>query len=81
MAESEQLEQKEKKKKAGDKEEELTKADKRALRQEKRAEKREVREERRKERKKWHPVSILRGIWLFFLYLFKLIYFPYVYAF
>lgn len=81
MAESEQLEQKEKKKKAGDKEEELTKADKRALRQEKRAEKRNIREERRKERKKWHPVSILRGIWLFFLYLFKLIYFPYVYAF
>ena len=81
MAESEELEQKDKKKEAGDKEEELTKAEKRAMRQEKRAEKRQEREERRKNRKKWHPVSILRGIWLFFLWFFKILYFPYVYAF
>lgn len=81
MVESEETGQKEEKKEASDREEELTKADKRALRQEKRAKKRKDREEKRKNRKKWHILSILRGIWLFFLYLFKFIYFPYVYAF
>ncbi|MBK5112951.1 MAG: hypothetical protein KGD59_14690 [Candidatus Heimdallarchaeota archaeon] len=81
MAESKDVEQEKKKKEAGDTEEEFTSAEKRALRQEKRADKRKECEERRKNRKKWHILSILRGIWLFFLWLFKIIYFPYVYAF
>ena len=59
---------------------EMTKADKRANRQEERAKRRKEREEKRKTRKKWHPLSILRGIGLFFLYIFKIIYFPYVYS-
>ena len=63
------------------KKDEMTKAEKRAIRQEKRAKKRKEREKKRKTRSKWHPLSILRAIGLFFLVLLKIIYFPYVYAF
>jgi len=78
LAESEKTVQN---KEAGDQEENLTRSQKRAKRQEKRADRREAREERRKNRKWWHILSILRGIWLFFLWFFKILYIPFVYAF
>ncbi len=82
MAESGKTEQKkEQKKEAGDQEEKLTSSQKRARRQEKRADRRAARVERRKNRKWWHILSILRGIWLFFLWFFKILYIPFVYAF
>ncbi|TFF99906.1 MAG: hypothetical protein EU542_08585, partial [Promethearchaeota archaeon] len=59
---------------------ELTKAQKRAARQAKRSQRRKERRERIKQKKPWHPLRILRGIGLFFLYFFKIIFFPYVYA-
>ncbi|HUT81099.1 MAG TPA: hypothetical protein VMZ29_07840 [Candidatus Bathyarchaeia archaeon] len=72
---------KEKKEENLESEEELTKAQKRIRRQETRALKRKEREEKRKARKWYHPLRVLRGIGLFFLYLIKIIFFPYVYAF
>ncbi|MBN1330703.1 MAG: hypothetical protein JXA54_14615 [Candidatus Heimdallarchaeota archaeon] len=60
--------------------EELTKAQKRIKKQEERALKKKQREEKRKTRKWYHPLRILRGIGLFFLYFLKFIFFPYVYA-
>lgn len=81
MVESEESEQNKQKKEAGDQEEKLTNSQKRARRQEKRADRRAAREERRKNRKKWHILSILRGIWLFFLWFFKILYLPVVYSF
>jgi len=60
--------------------EELTGAQKRALRQKERAQKRRERIEKLKEKKPYHPLRILRGIGLFFLIIIKILFFPCVYA-
>ena len=59
--------------------EKLTRAQKVAKRWEKRAQRRLNREEKRKARKKWHILNILRGIWIFFFTLFKILFFPFVF--
>ncbi|HUU87599.1 MAG TPA: hypothetical protein VMX17_07570 [Candidatus Glassbacteria bacterium] len=59
---------------------ELTNSQKRQIRWEERALKRKEREQKREERGKGHPLNILRGFGMFFVYLFKIIFFPYIYA-
>ncbi|MBD3191544.1 MAG: hypothetical protein GF308_12920 [Candidatus Heimdallarchaeota archaeon] len=61
--------------------EELTRAERQALRHEKREERKALRKKRRAERSPWHPLNILWGIGVFFKTLFQIIFFPYVYAF
>ncbi|MHA1243921.1 MAG: hypothetical protein ACTSP7_05015 [Candidatus Heimdallarchaeota archaeon] len=59
---------------------ELSNSQKRQLRWNERALKRKEREQKREERGKGHPLNILRGFGMFFVYLFKIIFFPYFYA-
>lgn len=59
---------------------EISNSQKRQIRWEERALKRKEREQKREERGKGHPLNILRGFGMFFVYLFKIIFFPYVYA-
>ncbi|MFW9922647.1 MAG: hypothetical protein ACFFDW_05070 [Candidatus Thorarchaeota archaeon] len=75
---SESIEEHEKKEE--EEKEELTPVEKRKLRWKTRAEKRLQRAEKRKERRKAHPLNILRGVGIFFLTIFKIIYYPYVYS-
>ncbi|MHA1125354.1 MAG: hypothetical protein ACTSO7_05810 [Candidatus Heimdallarchaeota archaeon] len=58
----------------------LSNSQKRQLRWEERALKRKERTDKREERGKGHPLNILRGFGMFFVYLLKIIFFPYVYA-
>ncbi|NHJ47265.1 MAG: hypothetical protein FK733_05700 [Asgard group archaeon] len=59
--------------------EKITRSQKVAKRWEKRAQRRLDRDTKRKARKKWHILNILRGIWLFFFTLFKILFFPFVF--